>query len=61
MAIDNCFINWHESEKHVVTQYLTSEFLPGAKADQLVDEFNNAVETLDQSKLIQISLGGPSV
>ena len=39
-----------------MTQYLTSEFLQVVKADQ----FNNAVEALDQSKLIQISLNGPN-
>ena len=50
----------HESKKHVVTWYLTSEFLQGAKADQLVNKFNSAVETLDQSKLIQIFSDGPS-
>ena len=44
-----------------MTRYLTSEFLQDAKADQLVNKFNNAVETLDQSKLIQISSDGPSV
>ena len=44
-----------------MTRYLNSEFLEGAKADQLVAKFNNAVEALDQSKLIQISLDGLSV
>ena len=44
-----------------MTQYLASEFLRGAKVDQLVNKFNNVVETLDQSKLIQISSDGPSV
>ena len=43
-----------------MTWYLTSEFLQGAKADQLVNKFNSAVETLDQSKLIQIFSDGPS-
>ena len=52
---------WRESKKHVVTRYLTSEFLQSAKADQLVDKFNSAVETLDQSKLIQISSDGPNM
>ena len=52
---------WHESKKLVVIRYLNSEFLQGAKADQLVDKFNNAVETLNQSKLTQISSDGPSV
>ena len=47
---------WHESKKHVVTQYLASEFLQGAKADQLVNKFNSVVETLDQSKLIYMVL-----
>ena len=44
-----------------MTQYLASEFLLGAKVDQLVNKFNNVVETLDQSKLIQISSDDPSV
>ena len=35
--------------------------LQGAKVKQSVNKFNNAVETLDQSKLIQISSDGPSV
>ena len=37
-----------------MTQYLGSEFLQGAKADQLVSKFNNAVETFDKSVHIQI-------
>ena len=44
-----------------MTQYLAFEFLQGAKVDQLVNKFNNVVETPDQSKLIQISSDGPSV
>ena len=44
-----------------MTHYLASESLQGVKVDQLVNKFNNAVETLDQSKLIQISSDGPSV
>ena len=35
--------------------------LQGAKVKQLVNKFNNAVETLDQSKLIQISSEALSV
>ena len=44
-----------------MTRYLTSEFLQGAKAGQLVNKFNSAMKTLDQSKLIQISSDGPSL
>ena len=44
-----------------MTQYLAFEFLQGAKVDQLVNKFNDVVETPDQSKLIQISSDGPSV
>ena len=44
-----------------MTRYLTSEFFQGAKSNQLVDKFNNAVETLDQSKLIEISSDGRSI
>ena len=35
--------------------------MQGGKVSQLVNKFNNAVETPDQSKLIQISSDGPSV
>ena len=35
--------------------------MQGGKVSQLVNKFNNAVETPDQSKLVQISSDGPSV
>ena len=40
---------WHELKKHVVTWYLTCEFLQGAKADQIVNKFNNAAEKFNKT------------
>ena len=51
---------WSSSKKLVENLYLTSEFLQGAKAEQLVEKYN-ASSMLDQSKLVQISSDGPNV
>ena len=52
---------WNVSKKLVETSYLISEFLQGANAEQLVGKFDDAVASLDQSNLIQISSDGPNV
>ena len=52
---------WSEPKKFIDTQYLTFEFLQGANAEQLVGKFGDAVATLDQSKMVQISSDGPNV
>ena len=52
---------WSSSKKLVENHYLTSEFLQGAKAEQLVEKDHNAASMLDQSKLVQISSVGPNV
>ena len=44
-----------------MTRHLPCELLQGAETDQLVNKFNNAVGTLDTSKLIQVLSNGPSV
>ena len=51
----------NESKKPIDTQYLISEFLQGANAEQLVGKFDEALTTLDQSKLTQIFSDGPNV
>ena len=52
---------WNVSKKLVETRYLISEFLQGANAEQPLGKFDDAVASLDQSKLIQISPDGPNV
>ena len=51
---------WSSSKKLVENHYLTSEFLQGAKAEQLVEKYNGS-SMLDQSKLVQISSDGLNV
>ena len=52
---------WSNSKKLVENCYLTSEFLQGAKAEQLVEKYHKASSLLDQSKPVQISSDGPNV
>ena len=52
---------WSSSKKLVENCYLSSEFLQGAKVEQLVEKYHNASSMLDQSKLVQISSDGPEV
>ena len=52
---------WNESKKLADTWYLISEFLQGKSVEQLDVKFDDAVATLDQSKLIQISSHAPNV
>ena len=58
--IDFAIRFWSSSKKLVENCYLTSEFLEGATAEQLVEKYN-ASSMLDQSKLVQISSDGPNV
>ena len=51
---------WNESKKLLDTRYLISEFLLSVNTEQLVGKFVDAVASIDQSKLIQISLDGPN-
>ena len=55
-----CYSILVQFKKLVENHYLTSEFLQGAKAEQLVEKYN-ASSMLDQSKLVQISSDGPNV
>ena len=52
---------WSSSKKLVENRYLTSEFLQGAKVEQLVEKYHNASSMLDQSKLVQSSSDGRNV
>ena len=57
-------IRFWDIEKNVsITRYLTSEFLGGAKADDILKKFETAVgKKIDQSpNLLQISSDGPNV
>ena len=50
-----------ESLKQVKTRYLTSSFLGHSKHTDLLWEFNKSSENIDERRLIQISMDGPSV
>ncbi|GBO06185.1 hypothetical protein AVEN_33754-1 [Araneus ventricosus] len=50
---------WHNDQ--VAFRYLTSAFIGHAKADDILSAFYQCVEKLTFSKILQISMGGPSV
>ncbi|XP_063218747.1 uncharacterized protein LOC134529009 [Bacillus rossius redtenbacheri] len=51
---------WH-TDNSVRTRYVTSAFIGHATADDLLKAFYKCTEKLDLSKLIQVSMDGPSV
>ena len=52
---------WNKEMMQVEVRYWNSEFLGHAKHMDLVEHFNKALEELDLSKIIQISMDGPNV
>lgn len=55
-------IRFFDIEKNiVVSQYLGSQFLGHATADDLLKAYMEATKRLEQNKLIQISMDGPNV
>ena len=52
---------WNKEMMQVEVRYWNSKFLGHAKHMDLVEHFNKALEGLDLSKIIQISMDGPNV
>ena len=52
---------WDVSERKIVVRYWNPRFLGHTRSDDLVKAFNNGLNELDLTKLIQISMGGPSL
>ena len=52
---------WNNESNSSETRYLDSQFLGGAKAQQILETFNNGIKSLDPRRNIQISSDGPNV
>ena len=52
---------WDVNEKKVVVRYWNSKFLGHARSDDLVKAFNDGLNELDMTKMVQISMDGPNV
>lgn len=52
---------WDSSENQVKTKYFDSAFMGHSTAEDLLKEFYTIVKSLNLSKLLQISMDGPSV
>ena len=52
---------WDTSKSRAVDRYFTSEFLGHATAENLVESFTKATDKLDSTKMVQVSMDGPSV
>lgn len=48
-------------DQNIKTRYLTSVFLGRARAEDLLEAFNNGTQTLDHAKMLQVSMDGPNV
>ena len=59
--MDFCVRFWDSEKSKVVGRYLASEFLGHPNAENLLDSFVKATCKLNNKKLIQVSLDGPSV
>ena len=55
-------VRYWDWERHIAqTRYLNSEFLGGAKSEQILENFVAGSKRLDHSKMIQVSSDGPNV
>ena len=55
-------VKFWDCEKHMAqTRYHNSEFLGGAKAEQILENFIEGSKKLDPSKMLQVSSDGPNV
>lgn len=52
---------WDSSQNEVATKYFDSAFLGHSTAEDLLREFYDKVKSLTLSKLLQLSMDGPSV
>ena len=55
-------IRYWDSDKNIaITRYMNSQFMGGAKAEQIFDPFLEGTKNLDRKSLLQISSDGPNV
>ena len=54
-------ISWDSDKNIAIKQYINSEFMDGAKAEQILDMFLECTKNLDGKSLLQISSVGPNV
>ena len=52
---------WNHEKEKVDVRYWDSRFLGHAAHKDLLEHFNSALEEIDLSKIIQVSMDGPSV
>ena len=52
---------WDNEDQQVEVRYWDSRFLGHAAHQDLLTHFNQCIEKLDASKIIQVSMDGPSV
>ena len=52
---------WDTTEATVKTRYYSSEFLGHTRAEDLLENFKQSMSHLEQKKMLQLSMGGPSV
>ena len=52
---------WDTTEATVKTRYYSSEFLGHTRAEDLSEKFKQSMSHLEQKKMLQLSMGGPSV
>ena len=52
---------WDETQRNVATRYFASAFLGHARAPDLLEKFKGVFNEKSLSKLIQVSMDGPSV
>ncbi|XP_041373309.1 uncharacterized protein LOC121386467 [Gigantopelta aegis] len=50
---------WHHDQ--VRSRYFTSKFIGHASAQDMLDHFNSAIEDLNHTGILQVSMDGPSV
>ena len=52
---------WDEDSSQVRSRYWNSQFLGHAIADDLLEHFDLGLDSIDQSKLLHVSMDGPNV
>ena len=52
---------WNADVSMVETRYLKSEFMGGAKAEQILETFESGIAKLKAEELLQLSSDGPNV
>ena len=56
-----CIVNFGKQMVKISTRYYTSAFIGHAKADDMLQHFEDYIEELNINKLTQISMDGPNV